>query len=136
MVSFDNLFFSVKSCSLNVIEFIFIASEMKDVNRRTDRHVWVHFSRGIFLTYIRNVICDTPVQKLFVIGCTARGSRAVAWCMVTEHCRRGYVAELSSEWATDTRSILDAMLYPKVSKPLRNVGKYSPNETASHRSGL
>lgn len=81
-------------------------------------------------------MCDIPIQKLFVIGCTARGSRTVAWCMVREHCRRGYVAELSSEWATDTRSILDAVLYPKVSKTLRNVGKYSPNETASHRSGL
>lgn len=36
MFSFDNFFFSVKSRSLNFIELIIVALEMKDVNRRTD----------------------------------------------------------------------------------------------------
>jgi len=74
----------------------------------------------------------TPLFK----SCTARGSRTVAWCMVGDTVGGGYVAELSGEWASNTRSILDAVLYSNVSKTLRNVGKYSPNETASHPRGL
>jgi len=29
---------------------------------QTDRHVWVHLCKGIFLAYIQNVICDTPFR--------------------------------------------------------------------------
>jgi hypothetical protein len=71
----------------------------------------------------------TPLFK----SCTARGSHTVAWCMVVgDTVGGGYVAELSGEWASSTRSILDAVLYSNFSKTLRNVGKYSPNESACH----
>jgi hypothetical protein len=83
------------------------------------------------------VICDIPVQKLFVTGCTARGYQPVAWCMVRGHCQP-WVKSLSCRvrWQLSTRSILDTMFYPNDSNPLRNVEKYSPNETASHPRGL